>query len=266
MKKWIVSFASMGILLALVACNPSSTSSSSSSVDDSSFSSESSILSSSSSSSSSLSSSVRTDLLDYEESKYRLSLDDIDTSDETAPIYDVSSVGEVNCSPLASVIKGNDYIEPYEIATYFQSFGELPPNYSADRPTVIKYPNKMGRLISVYNFSSGGYGGGIGPAKRGGTYYELDIGTPTTNNSYIHYTSIVRGAYRLVVLPRDISYQYQRSGGAYDSVVYYTNNHYSSFVEYCNYGNAWGEDFNGEGDVFGERPDLTTVNAEVCSV
>lgn len=260
MKKPLFLLINSLILFCLVGCNKEILSSSIVST----FSSSSFISLFSSSSTVANSSSYRTDLLPYEESTYRLSLDDLNSSSQKAPIYNINSIHEVDCSVLAEVYRGHNYIEPYEVANYFQAFGELPPNYSIDRPTVISYPNKMGRLISVYNFSSGGYGGGIGPAKRGGTYYELDIGTPTTNSSYIYRTSIVRGAYRLVVLPRDISYQYKKSDGSYDSVIYYTNNHYSSFVEYCNYGNAWSEDFNGEGDVFGERQELLTVNSSTC--
>lgn len=264
MKKSLFLLINAATLFCLVGCSKgissSSFFSSSSTGLDSSFSST-----SSSSSFVSSSSTYRTDLLPYEESTYRLSLNALNTSSQEAPLYNVNSAHEIDCSALAEVYRGHDYIEPYEVASYFQSFGELPPNYSTDRPTVISYPNKMGRLISIYNFSSGGYGGGIGPAKKGGTYYELDIGTPTTNSSYIYRTSIVRGAYRLVVLPRDISYQYEKSDGSYDSVIYYTENHYSSFVEYCNYANAWSEDFNGEGDVFGERASLTSLSQDVCS-
>lgn len=222
--------------------------------------------SSSSTKKSSSSSSYRPDLLKQEESTYRVSLTDLDPSMDSAPIYDVSGAGEIDCTPSSSVIRGHDYIEPYEIASYYQSFGELPPNYSTDRPTVINYSNKMGRLISIYNFRSSGYGGSIGPAKKGGTYYELDIGTPSTNSSYIFHTSIVRGACRLVVLPRDVSYQYRKSGGEYDSVVFFTLDHYNSFVEYCNYGNAWSADFNGEDKVFGERGTLSSLDLDVCHI
>lgn len=250
------------VSLAMVAgCSSSSSSFSSSSVSSSATISSS--LSSSSSASSSSSSSYRPDLLAEKESSYRLSLLPIDPALSSAPIYDVSAAGEVNCSSLGEVIRGKDYIEPYEIASYYQSFGELPPNYSTDRPSVINYPNKMGRLISIYNFRSGGYGGSIGPAKKGGEYYELDIGTPSTNRSYIYHSSIVRGAFRLVVLPRAISYQYPQSG-SYDSVIFYTEDHYRSFVEYCNFGNAWSEDFNGEDEVFGSREALSSLSQEVC--
>lgn len=272
MKYWISALTIVCVTFALMGCG--SVQSGDSFETSSSFSTESVVGSSSSSSSEEISSSssesltsssvYRPDLLPLEESTYRLSLAAKDTSSDSAPIYNVSDVGQVDCTPIANVYRGHDYIEPYEVAAYYQAFGEIPPNYSTDRPTVINYPNKMGRLISVYNFSSGGYGGNIGPATKGGTYYELDIGTPTKNADYIFRTSIVRGAYRLVVLPRNISKQYEQVGGNYSSVVYYTGNHYDSFNEYCNYGNAWGNDFNGEESVYGSRPSLSSVSVSVC--
>lgn len=110
-----------------------------------------------------------------------------------------------------SVIYGNDYSTPEEVAEYLHVYGELPPNYITKQDAMdLGWDSYLGNLYEVTGgLSIGGdrysnYERSL-PTKKGRIYYECDV------NYYGGY----RGGERLVY--------------SNDGLIYYTSDHYSTF-------------------------------------
>lgn len=143
------------------------------------------------------------------------------------------------------IFYGGAYVTLEEVASYVYAFGETPINYVEDKLTS---PTKSpwGEYLRLNNtFFEGGrsdepalpFNGYISEDGIGYRYYEIDIGADNYNNG----KRIKRGSCRLVYT------RYYLDGSLItdpnDRYVFYTYTHYSSFLEYLNYENGWGQEF-----------------------
>lgn len=126
--------------------------------------------------------------------------EDIDTpSDESAE--------------TTSVVEGESYDTPYEVAEYIELYGELPKNYlTKDEASELGWDSSEGNLWDVAPEASigGDYFGnfeGLLPEEPNRDYYEADI----------EYEGGYRNAKRLVFSD--------------DGLYFYTDDHYESFEE-----------------------------------
>lgn len=186
---------------------------------------------------------------------------------DEANIYSVSQLtdGTYSLTIEKTIYKNEDYIEPEEVAAYYQAFNSFPNNYVGnDKNDALNY-GKTGRCYFKYTYGSysgnSDYTASLGPwAESGASYYELDISTPFYNSSYNNGSRISRGTYRLVILDGGSSISYW-GNGSYDSVVFFTKDHYRYFQEYGNYFEGWGDSFKGiEGS---QRQLLETLNVSL---
>ena len=169
-------------------------------------------------------------------------IEPVTTSGSTLNVYNVD--GTVN----RTLTKNSWYIEPDDVALYYQGFGTYPDNYQYDdgttatRKSYIVTYGTSARLYSKDYSSNTGYMTQL-PAVNEYKYVELDIGGASTNPSYNNGTSISRGTYRLVVVYKGCT-QY----GNTNPVIFYTQDHYSNFQEFYNYAGGWGPSFAGRSD------------------
>ncbi len=201
------------------------------------------------------------------EGMYRLPR--IEVNGDSANIYQINELsgGAYSCTIAKTITKGNEYFEPEDVAAYYQAFDSFPVNYcygtSSDnaKEEALGY-GKNGRCYFQYRYGSyhsDDYTPPLGPWSRTGVpYYELDISTKTCNPSYNNGKRISRGTYRIVILPKESSTSYPNEGG-YDSICFFTKDHYDTFVEYCNYYDGWGESFVGANGKANSRPSITTI-------
>lgn len=143
------------------------------------------------------------------------------------------------------IFYGGAYVSLEEVASYIYAFGEIPVNYVDDK-TGNPTKNPWGEYLRLNNtFFEGGRSdepalpsnGYIGENGLGYRYYEIDIGADNYNNG----KRIQRGSCRIVYT------RYYLDGSLItdlnDRYVFYTYTHYSSFLEYLNYENGWGQEF-----------------------
>ena len=173
------------------------------------------------------------------------------TDGEETNVYSVSQLASETYSLTVekTLYKDQDYTDPEDVAAYYQAFNSFPQNYVGNNKNDALAYGKNGRCYFKYIYGSysgsSDYTSSLGPwAENGATYYELDISTSRYNSSYNNGTRISRGTYRLVILDAGSSVSYWGSG-SYDSVVFFTKDHYSYFQEYGNYYEGWGESFKG---------------------
>lgn len=191
----------------------------------------------------------------------------IKVSGNSADIYQVNrlSGNTYSCTVAKTITKGNEYFEPEDIAAYYQAFDSFPVNYcygtssNAAKDEALGY-GKNGRCYFQYRYGSyhkNDYTPPLGPwFKTGVPYYELDISTTSYNPNYNNGKRISRGTYRIVILPKESSISYPNED-SYDSICFFTKDHYDTFVEYYNYYDGWGSSFVGANG--STRPSVTTI-------
>ncbi len=173
------------------------------------------------------------------------------SAEGVAEVYNVEQLldGSLSYTPALTLQKGNSYIEPEEVAAYYQAFSSFPSNYAISKKEALKI-GKDGRCYSTYYYGNYhgnyDYSASIGPwSEMNAPYYELDISTSSVNVGYNNGYRINRGTARLVILPSESSTSYLNEEGGYDSVCFYTEDHYDHFKEYLNHYQGWGEEFIG---------------------
>lgn len=140
-----------------------------------------------------------------------------------------------------------DCLTYQEVCYYWMAFRQLPPNYfmtaknRSDKTSAIAY-GVNGRCASKYYV--GEYQGSNNYSLKFGDFYdqttdsyywELDI---DLTGSYNTGSSISRGAGRVVVVERGLEYY-----GGDGPVCFYTTDHYSTFSEFYNYYDGFGETY-----------------------
>ena len=115
-------------------------------------------------------------------------------------------------SPASSVIYGEAYTDPYDVADYLHAYGELPPNFiTKNEAKELGWDSAKGNLWDVApGMSIGGdrFGNreGLLPKADGRTWYECDV----------NYEGGYRGADRVLY--------------SNDGLIYCTFDHYESFT------------------------------------
>lgn len=159
------------------------------------------------------------------------------------------------------------YIDPMDVALYYQAYRETPINYcfndrSQEGSTSQEHFNKYGKYARFYSkdyFRTDGYMQSI-PTPHEYRYFEIDI---SNGNDGYSYKS--RKTKRLVVVYNGLT-QYEKK----HPVIFYTSNHYSSFFEVTNYARkfasspslSWiGNEFDGEKSGFGDyiKPETISI-------
>lgn len=159
------------------------------------------------------------------------------------------------------------YIDPMDVALYYQAYRETPINYcfndrGKDGSTSQEHFNKYGNYARFYSkdyFRTDGYMQSI-PTPHEYRYFEIDI---SNGNDGYSYKS--RKTKRLVVVYNGLT-QYEKK----HPVIFYTSNHYSSFFEVTNYARkfasspslSWiGNEFDGEKTGFGDyiKPETISI-------
>ncbi|MCI2111241.1 MAG: pilus assembly protein N-terminal domain-containing protein [Bacilli bacterium] len=204
----------------------------------------------------------------------------VKSSGGSATVYDVewdSSLARYVATAYKTLDDSTDYIEQADVAAYFEAFGTYPQNYRDGKTGALSY-GLSGRAWFSYVMGShdgydDNYAYGIpgrvvdGNDLSGGSYYELDIGTPSTNPSYNNGSSINRGTYRVVAALGSSTIQeaYADSdwSSGYAPVCVYTTDHYDSFQEYYNYAGAFGSSYAAAGTASFQGAVPTTVTYQV---
>lgn len=115
-------------------------------------------------------------------------------------------------APASSVIYGEAYTDPYDVADYLHAYGELPPNFiTKNEAKELGWDSAKGNLWDVApGMSIGGdrFGNreGLLPKADGRTWYECDV----------NYEGGYRGADRVLY--------------SSDGLIYCTFDHYESFT------------------------------------
>jgi hypothetical protein len=171
----------------------------------------------------------------------------------TAIVYDVewnASLSRYVATVYKTLNKTTDYIEQADVAAYFEAFEAFPQNYNlGDKNTAISY-GVAGRCAWSYIWGSysgsSDYSVAVPAIVDGATYYELDIGTPSTNSTY-NTGSINRGTYRVLAVPGAATHAYADAAwsSGYAPLSLYTTDHYLSFQEYYNHSASFGDLFAG---------------------
>lgn len=160
------------------------------------------------------------------------------------------------------------YIDPMEVALYYQAYNEAPINYcyndrnetdSVSEEHFAKYGN-YARFYSKDYTRSDGYMAAV-PSPNEYRYFELDISNG--NDGYSYWS---RKTSRLVVIYKGLK-QYSSTS----PVILYTTNHYASFFEVTNFAKksassnslSWvGDEFDGESSGYGEYIPLETFDLD----
>lgn len=159
------------------------------------------------------------------------------------------------------------YIDPMDVALYYQAYRETPINYcfndrNREESTSQEHFNKYGKYARFYSkdyFRTDGYMQSI-PTPHEYRYFEIDI-----SNGKDGYSYKSRKTKRLVVVYNGLT-QYEKK----HPVIFYTSNHYSSFFEVTNYARkfasspslSWiGNEFDGEKTGFGNyiKPETISI-------
>lgn len=267
-----------------VASSNVTTTSEESSIESSIESSESSIESSESSSSSSEESSIESSSSSSEESSIESSsqsssskpeinedgyyrIEPIQSSEPYFNVYNLDGSIEKTIKKSVESDSSTWYIDPMDVALYYQAYKETPINYcfndrnqegSTSQEHFAKYGN-YARFYSKDYFRTDGYMQSI-PTPHEYRYFEIDI---SNGNDGYSYKS--RKTKRLVVVYNGLT-QYEKK----HPVIFYTYNHYSSFFEVTNYARkyksspslSWiGNEFDGEKTGFGDyiKPETISI-------
>ena len=243
--------------------NESSTSSSN--IESSTESSESSSSSSEESSieSSSQSSSSRPEI--NEDGYYRI--EPVQSSEPFFNVYNLDGTIEKTIKKSVESDSSTWYIDPMDVALYYQAYRETPINYcfndrNQEGSTSQEHFNKYGKYARFYSkdyFRTDGYMQSI-PTPHEYRYFEIDI-----SNGKDGYSYKSRKTKRLVVVYNGLT-QYEKK----HPVIFYTSNHYSSFFEVTNYARkfssspslSWiGNEFDGEKSGFGDyiKPETISI-------
>lgn len=243
--------------------NESSTSSSN--IESSTESSESSSSSSEESSieSSSQSSSSRPEI--NEDGYYRI--EPVQSSEPFFNVYNLDGTIEKTIKKSVESDSSTWYIDPMDVALYYQAYRETPINYcfndrNQEGSTSQEHFDKYGKYARFYSkdyFRTDGYMQSI-PTPHEYRYFEIDI---SNGNDGYSYKS--RKTKRLVVVYNGLT-QYEKK----QPVIFYTSNHYSSFFEVTNYARkfasspslSWiGNEFDGEKTGFGDyiKPETISI-------
>ena len=171
----------------------------------------------------------------------------------TATVYDVewnASLSRYVATVYKTLNKTTDYIEQADVAAYFEAFESFPQNYTTGGKTAAITYGLSGRCISTYTWGSysgsSDYSVAVPAIVDGATYYELDIGTPSTNSTY-NTGSINRGTFRILAVPGNATHAYADAAwsSGYAPLSLYTTDHYLTFQEYYNHSASFGELFAG---------------------
>lgn len=161
------------------------------------------------------------------------------------------------CQNNTSVISQAAMTDPVDVANYYIAFGEIPANYGGsaegDCGTVSQVKSLFGsdaRKISAYSRTSG-YANSVSWSAHGSDstpyYYEFDIDITDS------YTTSSRGAGRLVMWVDGWSCYSDET-----PVAVYTDDHYTTFSEYLNYG-SFGPSFDSQPESYGYRTGCTNL-------
>ena len=112
----------------------------------------------------------------------------------------------------ASVVYGETYTDPDEVALYLHDFEELPPNFVTKKEAGQQgwsAGKDLSKILPGCSIGGDKFGNfeGLLPEKSGRQYYECDV----------NYTGGSRGAERLVF--------------SSDGLIYYTEDHYESYTQ-----------------------------------
>lgn len=113
----------------------------------------------------------------------------------------------------ASVVYGETYTDPDEVALYLHDFEELPPNFVTKKEAGQQgwsAGKDLSKILPGCSIGGDKFGNfeGLLPEKSGRQYYECDV----------NYTGGSRGAERLVF--------------SSDGLIYYTEDHYESYTQF----------------------------------
>lgn len=152
-------------------------------------------------------------------------------------VYD--RYGEV----IKELYQDEHYVELEDVAAYIVTFNDVPDNYfyTTERDGYTKSKrdcyNLYGDVCRIY---PGPYNSNYGylPYSLDDYYHEADIG----GEGYAKSSSWNRGALRLVFSLAGID-----DYGANAPLVFYTGDHYDTFIEYKNYYGGWGQPFGNNG-------------------
>lgn len=133
---------------------------------------------------------------------------------ETPPPAETAAPAQTpeETAPASSVIYGETYTDPYDVADYLHAYGELPPNFiTKNEAKELGWDSAKGNLWDVApGMSIGGdrFGNreGLLPKADGRTWYECDV----------NYEGGYRGADRVLY--------------SSDGLIYCTFDHYESFT------------------------------------
>lgn len=182
-------------------------------------------------------------------------------------VYNLDGTIEKTIKKSVETDSSTWYIDPMDVALYYQAYRETPINYcfndrnqegSTSQEHFAKYGN-YARFYSKDYFRTDGYMQSI-PTPHEYRYFEIDI---SNGNDGYSYSS--RKTRRLVVVYNGLT-QYEKK----HPVIFYTYNHYSSFFEVTNYARkyksspslSWiGSEFDGEKTGFGDyiKPETISI-------
>lgn len=192
---------------------------------------------------------------------------------DNASCYKVSQSGDTYEYYVAETLtRGGVYIDPNEVALYYNAFSSFPANYShytsstlssVKSSTYASYGSKA-RLYTEYDKTTGyvkAMPEFIQPS--GFNYIEADI---AVTSSYASSASWNRGSGRLVIFPSGTA---QYNDGPF---CVRTLDHYGHFREFSNSLEDWGDNFDGVDssnntftDSYGSYSPLTTVSPVLAS-
>ena len=188
---------------------------------------------------------------------YRI-LPQLSSDGESADIYTVSWNGSSYVGEYFDTYYIDEvYVDYEDVALYYLAFETFPVNYFPNnnygKQEAMEQYGDDGRLWSQYQ--KGDYTGpnsyteslGIFNNSRG-TYYELDIDADG------YYSVYDRRRARLVIVEEGIT------DYGFMPVVYYTDDHYSTFIEFYNYPGGWSDTFGGTTHYEPERSPAYTVS------
>lgn len=237
-------------------------SSSSSTSSSSSLSSSSSQNTSSSHTSSSVSSSNSSSTIYPENGYYRV--EPITSNQPSFNVYNLDGTVHKTFKKSVENDQSTWYIDPMEVALYYQAYHETPVNYcyNVKNATSREHFSKYGKYARFYSKDytrRDGYMAAI-PSPNEYRYFEIDI-----SNGKDGYSYSKRQVKRLVVVYSGLA-QYSSTS----PVIFLTLNHYKSFYEVTNYAKksrsssslSWiGDEFDGEGSGYGtyKKPITVTI-------
>lgn len=191
-----------------------------------------------SSTSDSSSGSAATSSVDHGElPAYEYRLSPVTATGDVGYVYD--GYGEI----VKELYRTDYYTDLEDVAAYITVFNDVPDNYffSTERDGYTQAKKECYSLYGdVCRIFPGPYNRNYDflPYSTDGKYYEADIG----GDGYASSSSWSRGALRVVFALAGID-----SYGKDVPVVFYTGDHYDTFIEYKNYYGGWSSEFGNNG-------------------